>query len=34
MLWLDQNAGLTGVWRGEKPNDFDVNRTGITVADA
>jgi hypothetical protein len=31
-LWLDRNAGLTGVWRGEKPSDYDFSGTGITVA--
>jgi hypothetical protein len=36
-LWrldLYQNAGLTGVWRGEKPSGYDFTGTGITVAAA
>ncbi len=33
-LWLDCNAGLTGVWRGEKPGDYDFRGTGIAVAAA
>jgi hypothetical protein len=33
-LSLYENAGLTGVWRGEKPDGFDFADTGITVVDA
>jgi hypothetical protein len=33
LLNLKQNAGLTGVWRGEKPSGFCFDGTGITVAD-
>jgi hypothetical protein len=31
-LGLEKNAGLTGVWRGNKPSQFDFDGTGITVA--
>jgi hypothetical protein len=31
-LQLQRNAGLTGVWRGKKPERFDFDGTGITVA--
>ncbi len=31
-LALQQNAGLTGIWRGDKPSGFYFNGTGITVA--
>jgi hypothetical protein len=30
-LWLHRNAGLTGVWRGDKPSGYDFDGTGITV---
>jgi hypothetical protein len=34
VLWLQQNAGLTGVWRGKKPNGYNFYGSGITVAAA
>jgi hypothetical protein len=33
-LWLQRNAGLTGEWRGDKPDGFDFRGTGITIAGA
>jgi hypothetical protein len=33
-LDLRENAGLTGVWRGEQPSGFHFDGTGITVAGA
>lgn len=33
-LQLAHNAGLTGVWTGKKPSDYDFDGTGITVAAA
>jgi hypothetical protein len=32
VLGLSQNAGLTGVWHGQKPTGFHFDGTGITVA--
>jgi hypothetical protein len=36
LTWFSvgNNAGLTGVWRGEKPSGYGFDGTGITVADA
>jgi hypothetical protein len=33
-LRLEHNAGLTGVWRGSKPRDYEFDGTGITVGGA
>jgi hypothetical protein len=32
-LWLQDNAGLAGVWRGDKPSGYKFNGTGITAPD-
>jgi hypothetical protein len=33
-LYLQYNAGMTGAWRGKKPDDYDFDGTGITVTGA